>query len=78
MFEVRAVRNGGGQKWSRLFDNADEWINAVRESHFEDRDWEPLEERVAAGDYPTTEEWLDIANGIVESAEAVTISADKV
>ena len=78
MFEVRAVRNGGGQKWSRLFDNADEWINAVRESHPEDRDWEPLEERVAAGDYPTTEEWLDIANGIVESAEAVTISADKV
>jgi hypothetical protein len=75
MFEVKTVRNGGGIKSVETWDNANDWITAVRESYPDDQCWAPLEERLEAGDYPSTEDWVYVAIEIVESAQAVTISA---
>ena len=72
--KVTATSNGGGVKWTNTFDSLDAWVTAVRESHPDDRLWEPLDWQLSKDKYPTTEEWLDVANEIAESADACTIT----
>jgi hypothetical protein len=74
---VTATRNGGGTKWTNTFPTVQEWITACQEAHPDDQLWEPLDEQVAEGNYPSEADWLEAANAIVESADAVTIQIEE-
>jgi len=76
VIRVTAVRNGGGVSWTNTFTDLNQWATAVKESHPDDQLWEPLDQRVIANDYPTTEEWVEVANEIVESDAAVHITIE--